>query len=41
MANMMLNAFHLQKLVDYENHRTETQYEDSLIFKIFLFQVGG
>jgi len=26
------------KLNDYENHRTDTQYEDSLIGKTFLFQ---
>lgn len=26
------------KLNDYENHRTDTQYEDSLIIKTFLFQ---
>lgn len=26
------------KLNDYENHRTDTQYEDSLIVKTFLFQ---
>lgn len=27
-----------RKLNDWENHRTETQYEDSLIIKTFLFQ---
>ena len=26
-------------LNDFENHRTETEYEDNLIFKIFTFKV--
>ena len=27
------------QLNDYENHRTETEYEDNLISKIFIFQL--
>lgn len=27
------------KLNDYENHRTDTMYEDNLISKIFIFQM--
>ena len=45
----ILNAFQIQTmniiygsiadaLTDRENHRTDTQYEDSLIAKMFLFQ---
>merc|ERR1711988_621696 len=33
-------AFRIAKLLSkYENHRTDTEYEDSLIMKIFLFEV--
>jgi hypothetical protein len=31
-------SFIAKALADYENHRTDTQYEDSMIIKLFLFQ---
>lgn len=30
-----------RRLNDFENYRTETAYENNLIFKTFLFQVCG
>jgi hypothetical protein len=34
----MIYSYVASKLTDYENHRTDTKYEDSLIIKLFVFQ---
>jgi len=42
VAIMVLNGIYSQTAVtlnNWENHRTETMYEDALIAKIFLFQL--
>jgi Calcium-activated chloride channel len=31
-------SFIATSLTDYENHRTDTEYEDSMVIKIFIFQ---
>lgn len=38
MLNILYNGI-VYKLNDYENHRTDTNYEDSLVSKMFVFQL--
>jgi len=44
MAVILLNLIYIQiahTMNDYENHQTQTQYEDMLIMKLFLFQFAN